>query len=61
MTYTIEEIYRVVCEENYQQVIPETHWTKSKKECEDYIAQSYYKHCLSIEKSTLTDKAVKIR
>lgn len=61
MTFTITEIYRVVCEENYQQTTPETYWTTDKKECEEYIANSNYKHCLYIETSRICDKAVKCK
>jgi len=60
MTYTITEIYRVVCTDQYQSTHPETHWTQDKNSCEDYIKNSYYKHCLSIERATLTDKALKV-
>lgn len=58
MTYTITEIYRVVCTDQYQSTTPETCWTTSRKSCEEYIANSHYKHCLSIEKSRMSDSAV---
>lgn len=60
MTYEIIDIYRVVCDEHYNQVNPETHWCLDKKQCEDYIAASSYKHRLHIEKSTLSNKAIKL-
>jgi hypothetical protein len=43
MTYTIAEIYRVVCTDQYHSTVPETCWTTNKQSCEDYIANSYYK------------------
>jgi len=60
MVYEIIDIYRVVCDEHYNQVRPETHWCLDKKQCDDYIAASSYKHCLRIEKSTLSNKAIKL-
>ena len=57
---TIEEIYRVVCTDQYQSTTPETCWTTNKQSCEEYIANSYYKHCLSIETSRMSDIAVKL-
>ena len=60
MTVNIEKIYRVVCNDNYQRTIPETYWTKDKQECESYIQNCYYKHCLSIEEAVLTDKAIAV-
>ena len=60
MTYTITEIYRVVYTDQYQSTTPETCWTTSRKSCEEYIANSYYKHCLSIEKSRMSDSAIKL-
>lgn len=61
MTVTIETIYRVVFVDQYQHSEPETYWTTDKESCEKYIADSYYKHCLRIESSTLTDKASKCK
>lgn len=60
MTIEIDKIYRVVCNDNYQQTNSETCWTKDKKSCEEYIANSPYKHCLSIESATLGSKALKV-
>jgi len=60
MTYTIQEIYRVVYTDQYQSTTPETCWTTDKTSCEEYIVNSYYKHCLHIEISRLSDKAVKL-
>lgn len=60
MTYTIQEIYRVVSTDQYQSTTPETCWTTDKSSCEEYIANSYYKHCLYIETSRLSDKAIKL-
>lgn len=60
MIYEIIEIYRVVHDEHYNQTRAETHWCLDKKQCEDYIAASNYKHCLRIEKSTLSNKAIKL-
>ena len=60
MTYTIQEIYRVICTDQYQSTTPETCWTTDKSSCEEYITNSYYKHCLYIEKSRLSDKAIKL-
>lgn len=59
MTYTITEIYRVVFDQ-YQSTTPETCWTTNRKSCEEYIANSYYKHCLRIETSRMSDIAVKL-
>ena len=59
MTVNINNIYRVVCTDNYQRTEPETHWTTSKEACEKYIANSYYKHCLSIETAILTNNIIK--
>jgi len=60
MTVNIEKIYRVVCDDNYQRTTPETYWTKDKQECESYIQNCYYKHCLHIEEAVLTDKAIPV-
>lgn len=60
MQVNIEKIYRVVCDDNYQQTTPETYWTKDKQECESYIQSKYYKHCLRIEEAVLTDKALPV-
>ena len=60
MSYTIQEIYRVVCTDQYQSTTPETCWTTDKNSCKEYIANSYYKHCLYIETSRLSNKAVKL-
>lgn len=59
MTINIEKIYRVVCTDQYQSTTPETHWINDRKQCEEYIKNSYYKHCLHIEENTLTDKILK--
>lgn len=59
MTVNIEKIYRVVCDDNYQRTTPETHWTTSRAECEEYISKCFYKHCLRIQEATLTDKIMK--
>lgn len=48
MTVNIEKIYRVVCDDNYQRTTPETYWTKDKQECESYIQNCYYKHCVCV-------------
>lgn len=37
MTFTIQEIYRVVCIDNYNYKSAETHWTTDKEVCEQYI------------------------
>jgi hypothetical protein len=47
------KIFRVICTDQYQQETPETNWHTSRKYCEDYINNSSYKHCLSIEHSDL--------
>lgn len=60
MTVTFEKIYRVVCTDSYQYTTPETHWVTDKKQCEEYIEKCYYKHCLHIEESVLTDKIFKL-
>lgn len=60
MIVNIQKIYRVVCDDNYQRTTPETYWTKDKQECESYIQNSYYKHCLRIEEAVLTDKALPV-
>ena len=60
MTYTIQEIYRVVCTDQYQSTTPETCWTTDKDSYKEYIENSYYKHCLYIETSKLSNKAVKL-
>ena len=59
MILEVNKIYRVVSTDQYQSTNAETYWTTDKKSCEDYIANSYYKHCLHIETSTLTNKAFK--
>ncbi|MBO6271800.1 hypothetical protein J6O48_03355 [bacterium] len=59
MTFTIQEIYRVVCIDNYNYKSAETHWTTDKQACEEYIENSYYKHLLYIEKATLCSTAVR--
>jgi len=62
MTVNIDKIYRVIHSDNYQHVEPETCWTKNKNACKEYIEKCYYKHCLSIEESTLCDETpLKIR
>ena len=61
MTYTIQEIYRVVYTDQYQSTTPETYWTTDKDSCKEYIINSYYKDCLHIETSRLSDKAVKFK
>lgn len=53
--YSAEYIFRVMCVDGTR-TSPETHWTKNRKECEEYIEKSYYKHLLYIEQSLLTDK-----
>lgn len=60
MTVNFDKIYRVVNTDQYQSTNPETYWTKDKKACEKYIEESYYKHCLRIEESELTDVCFKI-
>jgi len=47
------KIYRVMCTDQYQLNMPETDWHTSRKYCENYISNSYYKHCLYIESSEL--------
>ena len=47
------KIYRVICTDNYQSEHAETNWHTSKTWCENYIKNSYYKHCLSMESSEL--------
>ena len=60
MTVEINKIYRVICNDNYQQTNAETCWTMNKKSCEEYISKSPYKHCLSIESATLGSEAINI-
>ncbi len=60
MKVTLEKIYRVVSTDSYQQTNVETTWTTNRQSCVDYINNSYYKHCLHIEESTLADIAFKI-
>lgn len=59
MTFTIQEIYRVVCIDNYDYKYAETHWTTDKEACEQYIENSYYKDLLYIERAILCDTAVR--
>ena len=56
MQVNIDKIYRVINTDQYQSTSPETSWTKNKDACKEYISKSYYKHCLSIEESSLCDE-----
>ena len=47
------KIYRVICTDNYQSERSETNWHTSKEYCENYIKNSYYKHCLRMESAEL--------
>lgn len=47
------KIYRVMCTDQYQSTKSETDWHTSREYCENYISNSYYKHCLYIESSEL--------
>ena len=59
ITMEINEIYRVVSYDQYQNKAEETHWTTDKQGCEEYIANSPYKHCLRMEHAVLTSKVFK--